>query len=38
VVGSCEQSFDFQKGGDSRLLKEDSVYWVGYTYIFNVVS
>ena len=38
MAGSCEQSLDFQKGGDIRLLKEDGVYWVGYTYIFNVVS
>lgn len=31
-------SFDFQKGGDSHLLKEDAVYWVGYAYMVNVVS
>lgn len=38
MAGSCEQSFDFQKGGDSHLLKEESVHWVGYAYIVNVVS
>jgi len=38
VAGSCEQSFDFQKGGDSHLVKEDGVYLVRYVYIVKDVN